>query len=336
MSFFNKLKSILVKDNSNTAKYNINDDLKKQTKAPRNYETSSSSTQDDAIDIDKEVELLCQETQKLIETGLPQKEAFEQALKKHPVFDIVKDAFSGKAKFKKSKIDSTPELPNNWEYANKSNLTENGVYQCKNLECNISLLYIKYLGNPPDVCNCPVCNSKMVNRGLSMLLSNYRTQLQEIGAGAPSGFEIAKKSWCIYRRLYNAEGRSYSDYTIPELDYIFDIITKVKDSELRNQLYDDLSKMRLNKYPKELLEYLTRIQETSYSFLSKNVTNEPKKQTELVKELDVLILPVLQEMHENTGIQNPNYSEAKWYFYVWRQFGLVKCKKQGRNNMIWR
>lgn len=206
-----------------------------------------------------------------------------------------------------------------------------GVFTCENVECKFETKrYTKT--NIPDSMACPLCGSTMVNKGLSEKRSNFHEAMKIAGAGNPEGFAFAIDSCDLFFRIFDAEKINNWKYLIPELDYIYDVISKVKVESVQNNLFNKLPHVSLDQYPYSLYENMLRLQSISVDFINSNITSTPTKQVNLVPLLKNNIDPLIKEL----DIINPSFSDATWYFYVWRQFGLVKCYKEGKCNMIYK
>ncbi len=222
-----------------------------------------------------------------------------------------------------------------WELTELTAFNIQGVYKCKNFECEQGYRYLKYLvPNPPDVANCPFCGKPMIHEKLIDDYYRFTNAVLGMGSGNQEGFEVAKRTWNIFVRYYKAINNDVWKLEIPVLDYIFDITSKISFPEVTKEVNRDFPCLNLERYPQETILYISRLLQTSTSFLYECVSTEPQKQVDLVKELEGRLSPILEEMQEVTGINHPNYSDGKYYFYVWRKFGIVKCERQGRYNMI--
>lgn len=210
-------------------------------------------------------------------------------------------------------------------------LDPDGVFTCKTIECNFETK--RYVGNNiPDSIPCPLCGYNMVNAGLNATRSDLHEKLRVAGAGNQIGYKYAIDAWQVFIRIYSAEKSKIWKHELPELDYIFDVISKVDIGSVQNNLSNTLLHVNLDRYPYSLYENMLDLQSISINFINSNITNTPTRQVDLVPLLKANIEPIIKE----SNIINPSLSDASWYFYVWRQFGLVKCHKQGKYNMIYK
>lgn len=203
-------------------------------------------------------------------------------------------------------------------YENSSNL-----YECKTLTCAFDARrYVPTNSIYPDNMNCPLCGSKMSRYGLPSDWHSIDNKIKEIGAGQPDGYELAKQSMAMLKRIMISESETSWPYEVFALDYLLDVAPKINDQDTIKYITAFIDEVNLEKY-KDISDILA-VAYPLQVFIKTNISNIPQRQVDLCKILSPLLL---KDKH-------PNYTDPTWHFYVWRQFGLVKCEKKGRYNYI--
>lgn len=235
-----------------------------------------------------------------------------------------------------------PKLPEGWIYTDNSQDTH-GLFHCKNKKCEMRVERLRYIFAPiPDTFPCPICHQKMIHEGLYSAYFTTLPKLHDAGAGVPEGLRIAERSWDRFYKVYLASveigDKKIHEFEIPALDYILDVLSKIPEAELEDTIYTDLNRVSLIHYPevREKGKYIRKLQNVSTSFISECITEDPQKQVDLAKDFSSRIEPILESMGQEPEARKAIYVDAKWYFYVWRQFKIIKCEKVGRYNMIWK
>lgn len=151
-------------------------------------------------------------------------------------------------------------------------------------------------------------------------------KIKSARAGNPVGYKKSLHSWKALKKIpYKTKSHSLAKNVIPCLDYILDVSAKIND---KNTMIDVLNYCRTTKfkqYPFDHIQLAFSIADDLKEFRETNITTTPQKQVELVEKLNHIIAnPIHQK-----------YGDGSYYFYVWRQFGIVKCEKRGRYNYIY-
>ncbi len=225
-----------------------------------------------------------------------------------------------------------------WELTFLNNLDLKATYKCKNALCEKGFSYFKYhIDNAPDVANCPYCGNKMINEQLIDDYFRFTQAVIGMGSGTLERFKVGVKSWEFFCRYYDALksiGEPVWKNDVPAIDCIFDVLSKISFPDVEKSVSNKYPFMKLERYPTELFKYVLALQTESNKFLNECVTTEPQKQVELVKELESRLTTTLEEMRVATGTAHPQYSDGKYYFYVWKNFDIVRVERKGRYNMI--
>lgn len=148
---------------------------------------------------------------------------------------------------------------------------------------------------------------------------------QRMPKGSPEQYYSAIQAWKYfvdyYASFYAPEPYPYN---ILSLDLIIDIAPKINDQKLMKQIVKDIQYINFQNYDKNIIYAVFNMAEFLQDFRNRFITKNPAKQKELVEILQSYI-------PKNTP---PEFSDGTWYFYVWRQFGMVKVEKKGRFNYI--
>lgn len=291
------------------------------------------------FDLDETCAQFEDEVHRLIKQGLSSHDAVKQAYDKQPVMNLAKDAILNGAKIKTSALIIRPELPTSWSYTDEQD--QPGIFRCKNRKCEA--VHLKLSASViPDVCNCPLCGTPMLNEEIVSRWVHSLSLLNNAHAGTPNGLNKAKYAWPFFYRYYHAlfEAEEIESWNadVPSLEYILDILSKINISDKFEKICREMQSMKLDRYPEieENCKYILELQKASTTFISECITEKPQKQVDLVKKFSSRIEPILESMGQEPEARKAIYVDAKWYFYVWRQFGLVKCTKVGRYNMIYK
>lgn len=197
------------------------------------------------------------------------------------------------------------------------------LYECRTLTCTFDTRRYKPKDSIyPNSLKCPICGAKIYRYNLSSDWHSIDNKIKEIGAGLPAGYELAKQSMAMLRRIMIAESENSWPYDVFSLDYILDIAPKINDQATIKYISNLIDEMNLKKYKN--IEDILGVAEDLQIFIKTNISDTPQRQVDLCKILSPLLLKD----------KPPNYNDPTWHFYVWRQFGLVRREKRGRYNYI--
>lgn len=149
--------------------------------------------------------------------------------------------------------------------------------------------------------------------------------INRLPAGTPEKYYSAIQSWKYFVDYYECfEYPKPFPCGITALDVILDIAPKINDKKIIKEVLHDLNYINLGTYDKYQMLEMFSLAEPLEAFRQKWITHSPAKQKELVEILSTYI-------PQGTP---PNFSDGTWYFYVWRQFGIVHIEKKGRYNYV--
>lgn len=202
----------------------------------------------------------------------------------------------------------------------------NKIYTCNNEQCPFGTRkYLPKNKRYPNFLYCPLCNTKMFrNDLLGERISIIDNTIRKLGAANPTAYNLAKESFVFFAIMLDAATDMIWPYEVCSLNYLLDIAPKINDIEAIAHITKFSSKINFVQYNN--IETILSTHIPLSSFISQSITTAPQRQVDLCK----ILKPILPE----SG--HPNYTDPTWYFYVWRQFGIVKCEKIGRYNYIYK
>lgn len=149
--------------------------------------------------------------------------------------------------------------------------------------------------------------------------------IRNLHTGTPETYNIAVAKWNLFVDYYK---KFYEPYPwkgiLFELNTILDIAPKINDQKTMQKVLKDVEEMPLVRYDYRLVWAIFNMAGALVRFRKNCLAKTPIKQKELVELLNKYI---------PHGVP-PQFSDGTWYFYVWRQFGIVKIEKKGRYNYV--